>query len=1016
MPRQLLSDFCDEFREWVDKNKLQGTCLGDPTQPVPRYFVPPEALEEYWTGDDNNKLSRLLVDALDLNVPLDNVRERLLCTLSTLLYISDKSCSRVRNIEHIHRDLETGISDKSLPVDRDGRLRTAFPNDPDTADRFYHEQFLFCPVVPTTWDTNLSPNAVLPLQFDQSLQKGDDDSTPTLAKYRPHSGFGLQDKLYVLKQFPPEELGESYTAERNMYRRLGQYNECSNDNPAQYFLKCPMAFRQNGRAALLLEYADGGSLEDMFHRNNRPFTRQGVLDMWDELVKLFRALHSLHQINTYTKPAAFTYLHQDIKPGNILVFWDPGDYNSPARGEYGTTKCCFKLADFGQSCEVKDPLNRAAPYNPGNRTYSAPAHFAHDKHVGSTGRPASKETDIWSLVCVLFETAVWITGGEAARLAFQRARVQENKANNPGLVAGGYEDSFHNGLVRLKALEDARMQIEESSMKCDDITIDIVDHLLDNILREPLCMPPADYTSNKIQLIINKHRHCTKGTAAPVTPLTPNNRSCPTMSPPGATGLSDSPELISGSRSSVLQPAWRNGQQTRHSTMQLQTSMSPLYPDHHPTPNSTRSDPDSAAREHLLNQGPAISIPPSPSPTNTALGYGSTDSTAWNGQAGHRGYTQPGGSAPGPPSPLYLSPPPHPSAASPWAPQRSWSPQPLKHPHVTIETVCAYRKNKKREDKNIQSLIEEVKGHFQGRDQVILIDDHPSMIMLKNELRKTCEALAAIVKGVDSDGIEVRFASRPSEGYVNVKSATDMLDVFDKHFGAGNTGSHSMMAKAMLCILQDEASSTAQRERSRTMQSTLNRRQSTRRSFASRAATSIGLAPSPRFGPPSPVSSASSPSQSSGTTIYVLTDGVWGVEEPQPDDRTLGVAEHIRDFIRRQQDLGLARNRVVIQLVNVGNDAVGTQRLEDLDDRLWSNSPHPQADAGDGDARYMRWDIVDTKPSTAPLWSILVGAIDKGEDERQSPAGMDDGMPLDAGAGAAGGPLIARRRTTLGSR
>ncbi|KAL8398463.1 hypothetical protein RB596_005838 [Gaeumannomyces avenae] len=721
-------------------------------------------------------------------------------------------------------------------------------------------------------------------------------------------------------------------------------------------------------------------------------------------------------MSTYAKTAAFTYLHQDVKPGNILVFWDPGDYKSPARGEFGTTKCCFKLADFGQSCEVKDPLNRAAPYNPGNRTCSAPAHFAHDKHVGSTGRPASKETDIWSLVCVLFETAVWITGGEAARLAFRCARVQENKANNPGLVAGGHEDSFHNGLERLKALEDARMQIEESSMKCDDITIEIVDHLLDSIFREPSCMPPADYTSNKIQLIVNKHRHCTKGTAAPVTPLTPSNRSCPTISPPGATGLSDSPEMISGSRSSFLRPAWRNEQQTKYSTMQLQTSMSLQYPDHRPTPNSTRSDPDSTVREHLSSQSPAISIPSSPSPTNTALGYRSTDGTAWDGQAGHRGYTQPGGSAPWPPSPLYLSPPPHPSAASPWVRQRSRSPQPLKHPHVAIETVCAYRRNGKREDKNLQSLIEEVKGHFQGRDQVILIDDHPSMLMHRQELRNTCEALAAIVKEVDSDGIEVRFASRPSDGDIKVKSATSMLAVFNKHFDAGNTGRHSMMAEAMSCILQDEASSTAQRERSRTMQSALNRRQSTRRSFASRAATSIGLVPNPRFGPPSPISSASSPSQSSGTTIYVLADRVWGVEEPQPDDRTLGVAEHIRRFIRRQQELGLARNRVVIQLVNVGNDAVGTQRLEDLDDRLWSDSPDPQAGSGGGDARYMRWDIVDTKPSTAPLWSILVGAIDKGEDERQSPAGVDDGMLLDAGAGAAGGPLIARRRTTLGSR
>lgn len=194
MPRQAASDHCDDFCEWVGKHKLQGACLADPARHEPRYLVPRKALEDYWTDDDNSRLTRLL-DTLNLNVRLDNVRERLLCTLSTLLYISDKSCSRVCNIEHIHRDLETGISDKSLPADR-ARIEKAFWNDPDTADRFYHAQFLFCPVVPG-WDTQLPPDAVLPLRFDRFLREGNGESTPTLARYRPHPDCELQVRTYL---------------------------------------------------------------------------------------------------------------------------------------------------------------------------------------------------------------------------------------------------------------------------------------------------------------------------------------------------------------------------------------------------------------------------------------------------------------------------------------------------------------------------------------------------------------------------------------------------------------------------------------------------------------------------------------------------------------------------------------------------------------------------------------------------------------------------------------------------
>lgn len=699
-----------------------------------------------------------------------------------------------------------------------------------------------------------------------------------------------------------------------------------------------------------------------------------------------------------------TYLHQDIKPGNILVFWYPGSYEPSTRGEYGTRKCYFKLADFGQSCEVKDTRNQEAPHNPGNRTYNAPVLFTHDRRVGSTGRPASQKTDMWSLVCVLFETAVWIACGEPARLAFREARIKENMANNSGLPAEGFQSSFHDGLESLKALEDARRRIKDNSRKCDQITLEIVDFLLDNILRNPSVIPLADFTSGKIQLMIDNHKRGKKVTAAPITPPTPNGSSHPHMLTP-ATSLRDRPDVAPGLGSGVLRPERRPEPHTSYSTPRLEAPIAPLSPNNCPSPNSMRSDPDSAYRENRSREGLGISLPSSPSPTNAALGSCSTDGFTCGNRADHHGYMQPGG-------PIQdLASRPHFPWAKPWVPSRSRRPQPPKHPHVTVETVCAYRKHGKKEDENLRLLVEQVKGIFAGRDQVILIDDHPSMYMLKQELRNTCEALAAIVKEVDPNGIEVRFASRPSESDIKVKNATSMLSVFDKNFDTRNTGRHSLMAEAISRILQD-LSVPPLMERAWGRHPTMGQRQNTRRSLVSRAATSIGLAPNPIFQPSSPVLSASRPS---GTTIYVLTDGVWGREERQQHDITLGVAKHIQEFILRQQESDQARNSVVIQLINVGNDEVGTERMVHLDDRLWSD--YPQLNAAAGNMRNTQWDIVDTKPSTAPLWSILVGAIDKAEDERPSSGEMDDGiMADDAGAGASGVPRSpARRRTTLGT-
>ena len=54
---------------------------------------------------------------------------------------------------------------------------------------------------------------------------------------------------------------------------------------------------QDGRYYTVLEYADSGTLEDFFQQfDKRPGSAEEILDFWNEIFGIARALHLLHQI------------------------------------------------------------------------------------------------------------------------------------------------------------------------------------------------------------------------------------------------------------------------------------------------------------------------------------------------------------------------------------------------------------------------------------------------------------------------------------------------------------------------------------------------------------------------------------------------------------------------------------------------------------------------------------------------------------------------------------------------
>lgn len=154
--------------------------------------------------------------------------------------------------------------------------------------------------------------------------------------------------IAVLKTYPPKEQN-GYEGEEKAYRAFG--------NRHPNILRCLGSFHyisnNTGRTStLILEYADGGTLEDLFIRNNPPYRLDDIRVFWNNFLGPTEALEAVHNLwtNRYKAFVALHLLlaqiidiasrtHQDIKPSNIFVF-------SEGQPQYNHT---LKIGDFGNS-------------------------------------------------------------------------------------------------------------------------------------------------------------------------------------------------------------------------------------------------------------------------------------------------------------------------------------------------------------------------------------------------------------------------------------------------------------------------------------------------------------------------------------------------------------------------------------------------------------------------------------------------------------------------------------------
>lgn len=241
----------------------------------------------------------------------------------------------------------------------------------------------------------------------------------------------------------------------------------------------------------------------MFEENNPPHTREEMIDLWEGLAKLFDGLAALHNL-VNKRLGEVTGVHQDLQPSNIFVFSD----DSAAKRQFS-----FKIGDFGLSrLMLSSRANgRTVPDSKGPIPYRAPELMSWSLDQDSLDPGVTTAADMWSMGCVLLETAVWSVCGERGRKEFRDLR-NAATATTPAYACHG---TFHDGNRVLAVVENVTELLRPRLRVYDNITLPLCVWVCEKLLvgREELRSSAAQAGYHMVQEIRRAQKEAPQGTA-----------------------------------------------------------------------------------------------------------------------------------------------------------------------------------------------------------------------------------------------------------------------------------------------------------------------------------------------------------------------------------------------------------------------------------------------------------------------------------------------------------------------
>ncbi|KAF4999923.1 hypothetical protein FGRMN_2161 [Fusarium graminum] len=478
-----MDQLVDHFRGEVDRVSVNGVNGED--QVVPYVSLP--ALKKYWTRKRVNDILNCPVTPITEDA--DMIVEKYLRIFSTLAY--NGCCDRISWFIQTN----TNLDDHNLPFDAQVFQRTS-----GWSNSFLEHQWMFCPAYFAErryYKRPFDSKVILPVTYAGSIrERRNAPDGAILRKYKLNlqsESTAAKENMVVFKVYEGHEGEFRYKAETDVYLKLDKkHDDRIVKHIANFF------FRGTHKFVIVLEYAEGGSLTDYLAMTHLPMTPEDISTFWKQLLELLDALHILSMIYQQISAQQQTLVgvHQDIHPGNVLVF--------PKVDGHSPFDVTFKLTDFGlaEMGRVSPSDQKLTTGNRGNRMYVAPEVFQNFPIQDRCDVAISPKADIWSLGALFSDVLIWTIGGEAQREKYRLKRLAEI-SNHSHLRCAGYDCMFHDGEHRLKSVDDVHEEVLKHRRASDWTSSLISEIILDRMLVGPLeradAMQIRSYAARKLE-------------------------------------------------------------------------------------------------------------------------------------------------------------------------------------------------------------------------------------------------------------------------------------------------------------------------------------------------------------------------------------------------------------------------------------------------------------------------------------------------------------------------------------
>ncbi|OAL05629.1 hypothetical protein IQ06DRAFT_332072 [Phaeosphaeriaceae sp. SRC1lsM3a] len=314
------------------------------------------------------------------------------------------------------------LGDDKLPF----RLNTSecWPLGDQCFLEFYNKQWLFCGI---RWEEKTLDNrkfedsSVLPIRAIVEEKHYTNSTMRCIDLWPEYNGLNSETNIFALKT------SDDMTNEIKCYQILmGQAAILDN------LVTAYGSYSHMKREYLVLDYIDGGTLEELFVE--APPQPTQWLQFWKSLAGAFNPLKRIHSLEHNGQLLHAT--HQDVKPANIM-------FSPKYNGDF--SKTLFKLIDFASTEFEKGVYVENKKVRTGEtQMFSAPEICRTDPVLQTDPMSVGWKIDTWSFGAVLSETLVWCTRGPEGLTRYRQNRASE-LSHRTELYTNGYGTCFHNG-------------------------------------------------------------------------------------------------------------------------------------------------------------------------------------------------------------------------------------------------------------------------------------------------------------------------------------------------------------------------------------------------------------------------------------------------------------------------------------------------------------------------------------------------------------------------------------------